>query len=148
MGYAQTTFLGDGNFFYNTSAQNGVYQNHSFTSPLEWRLDYSAPTPTGAAIVAPTNGVNFPHTMFMGSSDGFWVHRVFLDGHLTRTFTMVDQQFAIPMQYDRIESVAMPFSPPETGVTCGHGHGDCPAPAGFTVILAGAFVIGGRKRKH
>lgn len=141
MGY-YTTFFGEGNFFYTTAVQNGVYQNVAFTSPLEWRNAYTAPTPTGASIIAPTNGVNFPHKMLIGNSEGFWIHRVFLDGHLVGTFTMVDQQFFIPMEYDRIESVCMPFSPPETGTT----NADVPAPAGFAVILASAFMLGGRNR--
>lgn len=92
MGY-YTTFFGEGNFFYTTAVQNGVYQNVAFTSPLEWRNAYTAPTPTGSSIIAPTNGVNFPHKMLIGNSEGFWIHRVFLDGHLVGTFTMVDQQF-------------------------------------------------------
>lgn len=150
MSLTQTTLYGTGNFFYNTEAQNGVYQNHAFTSRLNWNLDYTAPTPTSEAIVQPTQNVALPHNLFMGSSDGYWVHRVFLNDHLVGTFTFKDQQFAIPVKYDRIESVAMPFSPAEIGPTCDHhGGGDpChPSPGGAAALIISAVLVRLRGRK-
>jgi hypothetical protein len=147
MGYAYTTLLGDGNFFYTTEAQNGLYQNHAFTSPLEFRLEYTAPTPTGVAISPPTNGVDLPHTMFMGNSEGYWIHRLFLNGHLTKTVTMVNQQFSMPMQFDRVESLAMSFSPSTGEIECRRG-GDCPSPAGFAAIMVGVLLVGGKRSRH
>lgn len=146
MSIAQTTFYGSGNFFYNTTAQNGVYQNHSFTSPLKWEMAYTAPTPTGVALNSPTESAAFTHTVFMGQSDGYWVHRVFLDGHLTRTYTFVDQQFSIPIQFDYIQSVAMPFSP-SAGAGMNGGDPCHPSAGGIAALLVSAVMVRWRKRK-
>jgi hypothetical protein len=146
MSIAQTTFYGSGNFFYNTTAQNGVYQNHSFTSPLKWEMAYTAPTPTGVALNQPTESAAFTHTVFMGQSDGYWVHRVFLDGHLVRTFTFVDQHFSIPIQFDYIQSVAMPFSP-SFGAEMKSDDPCVPSVGASAALLIGAAFASFRKRK-
>jgi len=147
MSIAQTTIYGTGNFFYNTTAQNGVYQNHSFTSPLKWEMAYTAPTPTGVAINQPTESVSIPQHMFMGFSDGFWIHRAFLDGHLVGTYTFVDQQFSIPVRYDYIQSVSMPTAP--TPVFAGvAGDDPCvPSPGGAIALLMAAALTRFRVRK-
>lgn len=148
MSIVQTTIYGDGNFFYNTTSQNGVYQNHAFTSQLKWNLDYTAPTPTGEAINLPTQSVDLPHTLFVGFSDGYWVHRLFLNGHLVKTFTFSDQQFSIPIQYDSVQSVALVSSPTQgQGIECDHRHdGDCPAPSGAAALIICALMSRTRKR--
>lgn len=102
-----TTLFGTGNSVYSLTPQGGVYQSWAYTAPLHWNRDYSQPTPTGEAITAPTVGVSIPHNLFMGESSGYWIHKAYLDGHLVGTFTMVDQQFAIPVLHDRVESVCM-----------------------------------------
>jgi hypothetical protein len=150
MSITQTTLYGTGNFFYNTDVQNGVYQNHAFTSPLVWHNAYTAPTPTEDAIISPTVAVGLPHNLFMGSSSGYWVHKLFLNGHQVATYTFADQQFAIPMQFDYVESVALPSNPTEGGVECGRGHGhggDCPSPSGAAVLLLSALCVRFRARK-
>ena len=150
MSLTQTTLYGTGNFFYNTDAQNGVYQNHAYTSRLNWNFDYEAPTPTNVAISQPTVGVDLPHIMFMGSSDGYWVHRLFLNNHLVGTFTFVDQQFSIPIKFDRVESVALPFTGvPAGGIECSRGHGGCdtPAPGSAAMLIVAAAITRFRNRK-
>ena len=149
MSITQTTFYGTGNFFYNTNAQNGVYQNHAFTSPLKWELAYTAPTPTGVAFVQPTESVSIPEDIFMGFSDGFWVHKLFLNGHLVGTYTFVDQQFALPVKYDYIQSVAMPVSSMGMGVGGVAGEDPCvPSPTGAATLLLAALFCGTRSRKN
>ena len=139
-----TEYLGNGNFTVRTEAQGGVYQSWGFTSPLGWHSAYSAPTPTGEALNAPTVAVDLPHSLFTGFSDGFWVHRVFLDGHLVGTYTFTDQQFAVPVQYDYIQSVALPFTgTPE----CGRGGCDTPSPSGAAALLCAALFTRFRNRK-
>lgn len=140
-----TTLYGIGNWEYRTAAQGGVYENWSYTSPLQWHRAYSAPTPTGEAITLPTESVSLPHTLFTGFSDGYWVHRVFRDGHLTGTYTFVDQQFALPIQYDYVQSVALPMS----RETAGSAGGDpcVPSPAGAAVLLCAALFGRFRNRK-
>lgn len=107
MSITTTTLFGTGNAVYSLTPQGGVYQSWAYTAPLHWNRDYSQPTPTGEAITAPTVGVSIPHNLFMGESSGYWVHKAYLDGHLVGTYTMVDQQFAIPVLHDRVESVCM-----------------------------------------
>lgn len=107
MSITTTTLFGTGNSVYSLTPQGGVYQSWAYTAPLHWNRDYSQPTPTGEAITAPTVGVSIPHNLFMGESSGYWIHKAYLDGHLVGTFTMVDQQFAIPVLHDRVESVCM-----------------------------------------
>lgn len=107
MSISTTTFFGMGNSVYSLTPQGGVYQSWAYTAPLHWNRDYSQPTPTGEGINAPTVGVTIPHNLFTGESSGYWVHKAYLNGHLVGTFTMVDQQFAIPVLHDRVESVCM-----------------------------------------
>jgi hypothetical protein len=141
-----TEYLGNGNFTVRTEAQGGVYQSWGFTSPLGWHSAYSAPTPTGEALNAPTVAVDLPHSLFTGFSDGYWIHRVFLDGHLVGTYTFVDQQFSMPVQYDYIQSVALPFS--ATEVAGARGDDPCvPSPAGAAALLCAALFTRFRARK-
>ena len=137
-----TTLFGTGNAVYSLTPQGGVYQSWAYTAPLHWNRDYSQPTPTGEAINAPTVGVSIPHNLFMGESSGYWVHKAYLDGHLVGTFTMVDQQFAIPVLHDRVESVSM-------GTACSSAFSDCEppdVPAAGTVALLLIAAVGCRSR--
>lgn len=139
-----TVFYGSGNWQYRTEAQGGVYENWAYTAPLHWHGAYAAPTPTGEAMDAPTAAVAIPHTLFTGFSDGYWVHRVFLDGHLVGTYTFTDQQFAVPVLHDYIQSVAMPFSPAEAAA---RGDDPCvPAPGGAVALLCAALFTRFRAR--
>ena len=136
-------FYSEGNWQYRTEAQGGVYENWAYTAPLHWHGAYAAPTPTGEGLNAPTAAVAMPHTLWSGFSDGYWIHRVFLDGHLTGTYTFVDQQFTLPVQYDYIQSVALPFSPE---IAAGRHGGDCPSPGGAAVLIAAAVFTRFRAR--
>jgi len=141
-----TEYLGSGNFAVRTTAQGGVYQTVGYTAPLSWHGAYSAPTPTGEAVNAPTEAVALPYNLFTGFSDGYWIHRVFLNGHLVGTYTFTDQQFAVPVQYDYIQSVALPFS--ATEVAGARGDDPCvPSPAGAAALLCAALFTRFRNRK-
>jgi hypothetical protein len=140
-----TVFYSEGNWQYRTEAQGGVYENWAYTAPLHWHGAYAAPTPTGEALNAPTAAVAIPNTLWSGFSDGYWIHRVFLNGHLTGTYTFTDQQFTLPVQYDYIQSVAMPFSPAEAGA---RGDDPCvPSPGGAVALLCAALFTRFRARK-
>jgi hypothetical protein len=141
-----TVFYGSGNYEVSTQAQGGVYQTIGYTAPLSWHGAYSAPTPTGESIAPPTVGLALPHNLFTGASSGFWIHRVFLDGHLVGTFTFTDQQFSIPMQWDTVQSVAMPFTG-TSELECGRGGCDTPSPGGAAVLLLSAVFARSRNRK-
>jgi hypothetical protein len=141
-----TEFLGSGNFTVRNTAQGGVYESWAYTAPLHWHRAYSAPTPTGEALNPPTAAVAIPQHLFTGFSEGYWVHRVFLDGHLVGTYTFVDQQFAVPVLHDYIQSVAMPFSPSD--VAGARGDDPCvPAPGGAVALLCAALFTRFRARK-
>lgn len=147
MSISTTTLYGIGNSQYRTEAQGGVYENWAYTSRLNWNLALSAHTPTGEAILAPTVGVTIPHTLFMGNSSGYWVHTLYLNGHRVGTYTFVDQDFAIAIPHDRVESVALPFSvsPAAAGVA---GEDPCvPSPAGAAVLMCAALFCRSRNRK-
>lgn len=140
---AVSVFYGSGNHAVSTTAQGGVYQTVGYTAPLSWHGAYSAPTPTGEAVNAPTEAVALPYNLFTGFSDGYWIHRVFLDGHLVGTFTFTDQQFAVPMQWDTVQSVALCGPEPEDPGT----HPHTPSPGGCAVLLAAALFTRFRNRK-
>ena len=142
MSISTTTFFGMGNSVYSLTPQGGVYQSWAYTAPLHWNRDYSQPTPTGEAVLAPTVGVTIPHNLFAGESSGYWVHKAYLDGHLVGTFTLVDQQFAIPVLHDRVESVSM-------GTAFSSAFSDCEppdVPAAGTVALLLVAAVGCRSR--
>lgn len=143
-----STLWGTGNRILETANQGSTYEGWGWTTPLLWDGAYAQPTPTGGAIIAPTVGVEYPHTLFTGTADGYWVYHLFLNGHHQQTFTFTDQVFAVPVAFDRVESVSVGISP-LTPSECGHGHGGCdtPAPAGAAVVLCAALFTRFRQRK-
>jgi hypothetical protein len=57
---------------------------------------------------------------------------------------MVNQDFAIPVQHDRVESITMPFGGIDPN-QCGREN-DCPSPAGAALIVIASAFAYGRKR--
>jgi hypothetical protein len=149
MGYAVSTIYGEGQKFYKSINQGSMYMEVSYTNPLKFDPNLNITEPTIEAIGQYTvsNYLTPPMPHFMGTFNGFWVHKIYRDGHLVYTTQGVNQDLYIPIQYDRVESVSMnvaadiipgpyegPFRPP------------VPAP-GVSVLLgmAALFAIG-RKR--
>lgn len=145
-----STLWGTGNRILETANQGSTYEGWGWTTPLLWDGALAQPTPTGGAIVPPTVGVEYPHNLFTGTADGYWVYHLYLGGHHQYTFTAVDQAFAMAVPFDRVESVSVGISP-LTPSQCGHGHGgggcDTPAPAGAAVVLCAALLTRFRQRK-
>lgn len=100
---------GQGNLFSTSINEGSMYVEVSYTKPLTFDNTLTITEPIGEAIVQPTvsNYPQVPHNFFMGSFDGFWVHKISRDGHLVYTTQGVDQDLFIPIQHDRIESVSM-----------------------------------------
>jgi hypothetical protein len=100
---------GQGNLFSTSINEGSMYVEVSYTKPLTFDNTLTITEPIGEAIVQPTvsNYSQIPHNFFMGSFDGFWVHKIYRDGHLVYTTQGVDQDLFIPIQHDRIESVSM-----------------------------------------
>jgi len=85
-----------------------MYVEVSYKDILKFDSAYTMMEPLGNAIEPPTVAVtNFSSNLFMGTADGLWVYKLYNGGVLVKTVQMVDQQFAIPIMYDRVESVCM-----------------------------------------
>lgn len=141
-----STLWGSGNRILETTDQGSTYQSWGWTTPLLWGGALAQPTPVGTAIVPPTVGVEYPHTLFTGVADGYWVYHLYLNGHLQGTYTFTDRVFAVAVPFDRIESVAVPFAgTPEPENPGCHPH--TPGPGGAAVLLCAALLTRFRNRK-
>jgi hypothetical protein len=146
MGYAVSTIYGEGQKFYESINQGSMYMEVSYTNPLKFDPYLSITEPHDEAVVPPTvSNYSLPgHSYFMGSFDGFWVHKIYRDGYLVYTTQGVNQDLFIPMSYDRIESVSMDVS--ADGHGHGHGHPHVPAPGPSMIVGLAALCAWGRKR--
>jgi hypothetical protein len=123
--------------------QGSTYLGEHFDNPLTFDAAYTMPTPTMEAINPPTVPAGtFTNTLFMGTADGYWIYKLYYNGNLVKTVQMRDQQFAIPMMYDRVESVSLGCDDDNGG----HGHPHVPGPASSALILVAAAFAYGRKR--
>lgn len=104
-----TLFNSNGQFFSTSQYQGSVYQQVTFASPLLWDRQFTVTEPLGPAINGDTisNYPVMPNEYFMGSFDGFWIHRVYCSGRLVATIQTVNQDMFIPLVHDRVESLAM-----------------------------------------
>jgi hypothetical protein len=92
---------------------------------------------------------NYPETAnkyFMGSFDGFWVHKIFNGGRLVMTVQTVDQDMFIPVAHDRIESVCMQASTELDGGDIDTEIPVVPAPGVLAMLGIAAFFGIGKKR--
>jgi len=144
-----STLWGTGNRIIETANQGSTYEGWGWTTPLLWDGALAQPTPTGTAVIAPTVGVEYPHNLFSGTADGYWVYHLFLGGHHQYTFTAMDQAFAMSVPFDRVESVALPFSVSPTAGVAGVADEDpcVPSPGGAAALLCAALFTRFRNRK-
>ena len=125
--------------------QGSTYLGEHFDKPLTFDMSYTMPTPTTEAINPPTVPASIiGYNLFMGKAEGYWTYKIYNNGNLVKTMQMVDQEFAIPMQHDRVESITIPFGGTDPD-TCGRGN-DCPSPAGAALIVIASAFAYGRKR--
>ena len=141
-----TLFNSNGQFFSRSEYQGSTYQEVTYTKPLAWDNQFTITEPLGEALNNNTisNYPVTPNKYFMGSFDGFWIHRVYSEGRLVMTIQAVDQDMFIPVAHDRVESIAM-----NSGFL--QAMGDCeppdvPAP-GVLAVLGIAAIVGIRRRK-
>ena len=147
MGYAVSTIYGEGQKFSKSIYQGSTYLGVSYAQPLQFNQNFDVTTPIRESLYRPTVS-NYPQvdkSFFMGSFDGFWVHKVFNDGHLVMTVQGVNQQMFIPAQHDRVESVSMGFSA-ETLPYYGPVRPPVPSPAVSAMLGIAALCAWGRKR--
>jgi hypothetical protein len=138
---------GQGNLFSTSINEGSMYVEVSYTKPMTFDNTLTITEPIGEAIVQPTvsNYTQVPHNFFMGSFDGFWVHKIYLQGNLVMTVQTVDQDMFIPMHYDRIESVCMQF-PTESIPYDGPVRPPVPAP-GMGLLVAMATLVAFSRRR-
>jgi hypothetical protein len=138
---------GQGNIFSTSINEGSMYVEVSYTKPLTFDNTLTITEPIGEAIVQPTvsNYPQVPHNFFMGSFDGFWVHKIYREGNLVMTVQTVDQDMFIPMHYDRIESVCMEF-PTESIPYDGPVRPPVPAP-GMGLLVAMATLVAFSRRR-
>lgn len=147
MGYSVSTIYGEGQKFYQSVNQGSTYMEVSYTNPLKFDPNFTITEPRGEAIVQPTvsNYSAPPRSYFMGSFNGFWVHKIYRDGNLVYTTQGVNQDLFIPIYYDRIESVSMSFYA-ESIPYDGPVRPPVPSPGVWAVIAIAALFAFGRKR--
>jgi hypothetical protein len=147
MSVSTSTLYSSGQVFHTLENQGSVYMGYSYTGSLGFAYAYRMPTPIGESMVSFTQpNAAYVSNFFMGTADGFWIHRVWNEGNFVGTFQMVNQKFSIPVKFDHIESVSMPFVDNVCGR--GHGGGDCPSPSGAAILIMSAFLTKFRSRKQ
>jgi hypothetical protein len=136
---------GQGNLFSTSINEGSMYVEVSYTKPLTFDNTLTITEPFGEAIDHPTvsNYPQVPHNFFMGSFDGFWVHKIYREGNLVMTVQGVNQDMFIPVSYDRIESVCMDLVPEEL---TDDPHPHVPAP-GIGLLVAMASVVAFSRRR-
>jgi hypothetical protein len=147
MGYSVSKIYDVGQKFASSIDQGSMYMEVSYTNPLKFDPTLTIMEPRSEAIVEPTvsNYVSSLRPYFMGSFDGFWIHKVYNNGNLVMTVQTVDQDMFIPVQHDRVESVSMEL-PTESIPYDGPVRPPVPAP-GVTAMLGLAAIIAiGRRR--
>lgn len=102
--------------------QGSTYLSQSYGAPLTFTQNFSSATNWWTpALEGQTQPLaQYSQTLLIGDVQGLWIFRVFLDGNLVGTFTFADQQFTIPVRFDRVEAVAlggMPFGSSSAFVT-------------------------------
>jgi len=141
---SESTLYMSGQVIDRSVYQGSTYLGEHFDNPLTFDASYRMPTPTTEAINPSTiSAGTFTSNLFMGSADGYWIYKLYCNGNLVRTVQMVDQQFTIPIMYDRVESVCIPSAAPDEAH---HGHPHVPSPASSALILVAAAFAYGRKR--
>lgn len=110
--YPTSTIYGVGQQYSVSQDQGSTYLGYSYGSPLSFTPRLSITNPVNDSIISPTVA-NYPivsKPFFMGSFDGFWIHKIYNNGNLVMTVQSVDQEMFIPVQHDRVESVSMGYT--------------------------------------
>ncbi len=131
--------------FHDSVYEGSMYVEVSYTNKLIFDSAYNMMEPWAEAIEPPTVAVtSFSSNLFMGTADGLWIYKIYNGGVLVKTIQMVDQQFAIPMMYDRIESISMgALQMTESGGTV-----PTPVPSPGMGLMLGMAAIISLKRKR
>jgi hypothetical protein len=143
-----STIYSEGQKFYQTINQGSMYMEVSYTNPLKFDANFTITEPLGEALAPPTvsNYAIPSHNYFMGNFQGFWIHRIYRDGHLVYTTQGVDQDLFISIQHDEIRSISM-NTVSESIPYDGPVRPPVPAPGVSAMIGIAAILLVSRKRK-
>jgi hypothetical protein len=143
-----STIYSEGQKFYQTINQGSMYMEVSYTNPLKFDANFSITQPYANAIAGTTvSNYSMPaHDYFMGNFAGFWVHRIYRDGHLVYTVQGVNQDLFIPIQHDEIRSISL-NTVSESIPYDGPVRPPVPAPGVSAMIGLAAILLVSRKRK-
>lgn len=111
MNSVSTTYSSNGQRFASTIDQGSTYLGVPFAQAITFDNTLTVTEPRSEALLEPTVA-NYPTAMnsfFMGSFDGFWIHKLYMGDRLVATVQSVDQDMFIPLSHDRVESVSMAF---------------------------------------
>jgi hypothetical protein len=143
-----TIYNSNGQTFSRSEYQGAIYQEVTFIDRLVFDTQFTITEPINESISNNTvsNYPVMPNQYFMGSFDGFWVHKIFNGGRLVMTVQTVDQDMFIPVAHDRIESVCMQVSTELNGSDC--EPPDVPAPGVLAILGIAAILTKNTFRKE
>lgn len=116
------TLYGQGLLPHGVRWQGSTYITQAYGAPLTFTQDFSFPSGWWEKAIEGSTmpAAEYNQTLFIGDVQGFWIFRLYLDGNLVGTYTFSDQQFVVPVTFDRVEAVAMggmPFGNSSATVT-------------------------------
>ena len=131
---SSTIYNSNGQTFSRSEYQGAVYQEVTFAGRLRFDTQFTITTPLRDSLSGFTLA-NYPtvnNKYFMGSFNGFWIHKIYNMNHLVMTVQTVNQEMFIPVPYDRIESVCL-----QTATKSNESHpatSNIPAPGVLAVL--------------
>ena len=147
---SSTLYFTNQNFGYSSTS---LYQGSNYVgvmglSPTRFNFSSEMLNPPSLYYQegAVTNYGEMPSMMFIGDFDGYWVHRVYLDGNLIMVLKTDNQQLFVPVTYDYIQSVCLAISPDTYPI--GSVGVDPVVPAPAAIALFGLSLILSRKPRN
>lgn len=137
-----TTYSSNGQRFASSIDQGSTYLGVPFASPITFDNTLTVTEPRTDALLEPTvaNYPTVPNSYFMGSFDGFWIHKLYMGDRLVATVQSVNQDMFLPISHDRVESVSMGFG--EGGsIPCPDCPVRPPVPSVGTAVIFGIAAI-------
>jgi hypothetical protein len=139
-----STIYTEGQLFHQSQYQGSMYVEVSYTNPLVFDDALNITNPVYPSVHSPTQ-TNYNITsssFFMGSFDGYWIHKIYRDNNLLMTTQTLNQELFIPVPYTKIESTTLDCRDDDDG----HGP-HVPEPTSAVLIGIAAAITVFRKRK-
>jgi hypothetical protein len=140
---SSTLYFTDRNFGYSSTSlyQGSNYVGIDGLNPT--RFNYSSEFLNPPSLYFQkeevSNYAKLPSMMFIGDFDGYWIHRLYLDGNLVMIVQATNQQLFVPIAYDYVQSVCLSISPDEYSGSSLTVDPVVPSPA--TVLIVGLSAL-------